>query len=166
MLCNKKWMSLSKTSSLLLIVIEIWQLCTRRAPTSLTSCAVPHPEVHSSKTRLAYRSYHLLWRQMRTGESSDAPLFCCDWVQWVFYRLCVIKDNPKTGHCNLSHRAAVWRRGCHLAGSTLSGLKSVSLIEIAELGCGPLNPSYKWHVSPVSYTPHSPNEWAVSKVAL
>lgn len=98
------------------LFFEIWQLCTSRAPTSLTSCAVPHPEVHSSRTRLAYRSYHLLWRQMRTGESSDAPLFCCDRVQWVFYRLCVIKDNPKNGSlqfvtscCRLTPRVPLGR---------------------------------------------------------
>lgn len=41
--------------------------------------------------------------------------------------------------------------GCNLAGSTLSGMEFVSLIEIAALGSGPLSKSYKWHVSPVNW---------------
>ena len=38
-----------------------------------------------------------------------------------------------------------------MAGSGLSGMKFLSLIEIAALGSDPLNKSYKWHVSPVSW---------------
>lgn len=67
-----------------------------------------------------------------------------------FHRLRVIKGNL----------VAI----CHIALPP----KSASLIEIAELGRGPLNQSH--NVSPVSYTPDSPkliqNEWAVTKVAL
>lgn len=37
-----------------------------------------------------------------------------------------------------------------MAGSKLSGLGFVSLIEIAAFGSVPLNKSYTWHVSPVS----------------
>lgn len=53
-------------------------------------------------------------------------------------------------HHSLSHCAAVCSQGCDLAGSRLSGMKSVFVIEIAGLGSGTLNKSYKWHVSPVS----------------
>lgn len=48
-----------------------------------------------------------------------------------------------------------------MAGSRLSGMKFVSLIEIAALGSGPLNKSYKCRVSPVSWTPHTPNQPSV-----
>lgn len=56
-------------------------------------------------------------------------------------------------HHNLSQSAAVYSWGCNLARSRESGIKFVSLIEIAALGSGPLNKSYKWHASPVSWTP-------------
>lgn len=39
---------------------------------------------------------------------------------------------------------------CDLAGSSLSGMQFVALIEIAAFGSGPLNLSYIWHVSPVN----------------
>lgn len=59
----------------------------------------------------------------------------------------------ETDHPGLPHSAGVYSRGWDLAGSRLSGMNLVPLIEIAALGSGPLNKSYNCHVSPVSWTP-------------
>lgn len=55
---------------------------------------------------------------------------------------------------------------CNLAGSSLSGVGFVFLIKIAELGSGPPNKSYKWHVSPVSWGGTPPLHVAATPVLL